>query len=69
MKPVFTYKGHQYSYKIINNKIEVWQLTVSDEELIEEGLKSGEFIGLEECDVSLIIDTVQEMNDVPYKKL
>jgi len=69
MKPVFTYKGHQYSYKIINNKIEVWQLTVSDEELIEEGLKSGEFIGLEECDVSLIIDTVQGMKDVPYKKL
>jgi len=69
MKPVFTYKGHQYSYKIINNKIEVWQLTVSDEELIKKGMESGEFEGLSECDISLIVDTVQGMKDVPYKKL
>jgi len=59
MKPIFTYKEHQYSYKIINNKIEVWQLTVNDEE----------FEGLSECDISAIIGTVKEMKDVPYKKL
>lgn len=69
MRTIFTYKGNQYSYEIVDSEVQTWQLTISDKELEEEGIKAGDFQGLCEKDITLIIKTVQSMDDIPYRKL
>jgi len=69
MRTVFKYKGNRYGYEVINGEVQTWQLTISDEELETESIKVGDFDGLCDKDIALIIETVQEMDDVPYRRL
>jgi len=69
MRTVFEYKENRYGYEIVDGEVQTWQLTISDEELDAESAKADNFEGLCEKDIALIIETVQEMDDVPYRKL
>ncbi len=69
MTPIFTYKGNSYGYEVIHGKVHTWQLSISDAALEAEAIKSGDFDGLCAEDITMIVQTVQEMDDIPYRQL